>query len=113
ALAYHTVALTKVQYWSHPVGWLLAILLLGGSAAALLTLAGRIGARRKVKGTVAALTDYPALRVLEAAVVLEEGWPGHAAGQFAFVTYERKERAHPYTIASAWDPAARRLVFIT
>jgi len=113
ALAYHTVVLTKIDYWTQPVGWLLATLLLGGSVAALLSLTGRIGADRKVQGTIASITDYPALRVLETAVVLEEGWCGHAAGQFAFVTSDRKEGPHPYTIASAWNPANRQLTFIT
>lgn len=113
ALAYHTVVLTKMNYWTQPVGWVLAALLLGGSVAALVTLSGRIGAGRKVQGTIAALTEYPALHVLETAVVLEEGWPGHVAGQFAFITSDKTERAHPYTIASAWNPADRRLVFIT
>ena len=113
ALAYHSIALTEMDYWTQPVGWVLAALLAGGSAAALLTLAGRIGASRKVQGRIAALTDFPALRILETAIVLEHGWRGHAAGQFAFVTADRVEGAHPYTIASAWNPADRRLVFIT
>ncbi len=113
ALAYHSAVLIKVDYWSQPVGWLLAALLLAGSVAALLTLTGRIGTGRKAQGTIVALTDYPALRVLETAVVLEDGWRGHAAGQFAFVTSDRSEGAHPYTIASAWNPTDRRLVFIT
>lgn len=47
ALAYHSVVLTQVAYWSQPVGWLLGGLLLGGSVAALLALTGRIGAGRK------------------------------------------------------------------
>ncbi|MDR1996680.1 ferric reductase-like transmembrane domain-containing protein [Azonexus sp.] len=113
ALVYHSAVLIKADYWSQPIGGLLAVLLLGGSVAALLTLTGRIGVSRKVQGTIAALTEYPALRVLETAVVLENGWRGHAAGQFAFVTSDSKEGAHPYTIASAWNPADRRLVFIT
>lgn len=112
-LAYHSAVLTKVEYWAQPVGWLLAALLLGGSVAALLTLTGRIGAGRKVQGVIAGLTEYPALRVLETAIVLKDGWRGHASGQFAFVTSDRSEGAHPYTIASAWNPADRRLVFIT
>jgi len=112
-LVYHSIVLTKVAYWSQPVGWLLAALLLGGSIAALITLTGRIGAGRKVPGTIEAITDYPALRVLETAVVLKGDWPGHRAGQFAFVTSDRSEGAHPYTIASAWNPDERRLVFIT
>ncbi len=113
ALVFHSVVLADVGYWAQPVGWLLAVLLAGGFVAALLTLTGRIGAGRKVQGTIAALTDYPALRVLETTLVLEPGWPGHAAGQFAFVTSDRHEGPHPYTIASAWDPDDRRVVFIT
>lgn len=113
ALVYHSVVLTRMDYWAQPVGWLLAALLLGGSVAAVLSLGGRIGAGRKVAGTIAALTDYPALRVLETSVVLGDGWRGHTAGQFAFVTSDRREGAHPYTIASAWNPVDRRIVFIT
>ena len=113
ALAYHSVVLTKSDYWTQPVGVVLALLLLGGSVAAVLALAGRIGAGRKVQGRIEALTEYPALRVMQTTVALEAGWPGHAAGQFAFVTSDRAEGAHPYTIASAWNPAERRLTFIT
>jgi predicted ferric reductase len=112
ALAYHTVVLTKMAYWSQPIGWLLAALLIGGSVAAVLTLTGRIGANRKVQGRIAALTEYPGVHVLEAAIEVADGWRGHAPGQFAFVTSDRREGAHPYTIASAWNPAERRLVFI-
>ena len=113
ALAYHSAVLTKFDYWTQPVGWVVAALLLGGSIAAMLTLTGRIGAGRKVPGTIASLTDYPALDVLETTVVLDDGWCGHAAGQFAFVISDKREGAHPYTIASAWNPADRRLTFIT
>jgi len=112
-LAYHSAVLIKFAYWSQPVGVLLAVLLLAGSAAALLTLAGRIGGNRKTQGTIVEMTEYPALRVLETAVVLKDGWRGHAAGQFAFVTSDRSEGAHPFTIASAWNPTDHRLVFIT
>lgn len=113
ALAYHSAVLTKFEYWAQPVGWVLAALLIGGTMAAALTLLGRIGAGRKVKGTIESITDYPALRVLETTVVLDDGWPGHAAGQFAFVTSDKNEGAHPYTIASAWNRSDRRLTFIT
>jgi predicted ferric reductase len=113
ALAYHTLVLTKAAYWAQPIGWVLALLLLGGSVAALLTLTGRIGSSRKVTGVITELTYYPGLHVLETAVELKDGWQGHAAGQFAFVTSDQNEGAHPYTIASSWDPAEHRLVFIT
>jgi predicted ferric reductase len=113
ALAYHSAILTKVAYWAQPVGWLLGGLLLGGSVAALLALTGRIGTGRKAQGSIDALTYFPALRVLETSVVLGEGWRGHTAGQFAFVTSDNSEGAHPYTIASAWNPDDRHIVFIT
>ena len=113
ALAYHTVVLTKIGYWTQPVGWVLALLLLGGSIAAVLVLLGRVGARRKVRGRITDLTRFPNLRVLETRIALEPGWQGHQAGQFAFVTSDEKEGAHPYTIASSWNPAEQQLVFIT
>ena len=113
ALVWHAVVLTTFDYWTQPVGWALGVLLSGGTVAAVLALTGRIGARRQVQGTIESITDYPALRVLETTVELDAGWPGHAAGQFAFVTSDQTEGAHPYTIASAWNPADRRLTFIT
>ncbi len=112
-LAYHTVILTKMDYWSQPIGWLLAVLVAAGSISAVLVLAGRVGVQRKVQGQVEALNYYPELQTLETTVKLNAGWQGHQAGQFAFVTSDKKEGAHPYTIASAWNADEQRLVFIT
>jgi len=112
-LVYHSVVLIKFDYWSQPVGWVMALLLLGGTWAAVLALTGRIGAQRRTPGKIESLIYYPELRVLEISMLLEEGWAGHAAGQFAFVTSNKREGAHPYTIASAWNPQDRRVVFIT
>lgn len=112
AFVYHSLILTKVAYWTQPIGWVLAVLMLGGTVAAVMTLLGRIGARRKVQGRVETLIDYPSLQILESSIVLDNGWPGHRAGQFAFVASDRHESPHPYTIASDWDPAERRIMFI-
>lgn len=112
ALAFHSAVLLKIAYWAHPLGPLLALCLIAGTWAAALSIARRIGWRRRVTGTVSQTTDYPELRVLETEIRLDEGWPGHAPGQFAFVTADAQEGAHPYTIASAWS-ANRRIVFIT
>ena len=112
-LAYHAVVLTRFDYWLQPVGWLLGALLAGGSVAALWSLFGRIGAGRKVAGQIESLQYYPGLDVLESRIALQPGWPGHAAGQFAFVTSDRREGAHPYTIASAWNAVDPHIVFIT
>lgn len=111
-LAYHSFVLMKFDYWRQPIGWLVVLLLLGGTAAAVVVLLGKVGSRRKVAGKITCLEAYPALRVIEGAIQLQPGWPGHKPGQFAFVTSDRLEEAHPYTIASAWDEEERSLVFI-
>lgn len=111
-LVYHSIVLMKLNYWSDPIGWALALLMVGGTIAAVVVLLRRVGADRQVDGVIEALTHYPELRVLETTVQLSPGWPGHTAGQFAFVTSQKSEGAHPYTIASAW-PNDERIVFIT
>lgn len=58
-LVFHTVILTKVTYWSQPIGWVLVMLMLGGTASALLVLTGQVGAKRKVDGVIKSLTHYP------------------------------------------------------
>ena len=111
-LVFHSVVLMKFSYWTSPIGIVMALLMAGGTVAALMALSGRIGARHQAQGQIEALTYYPELRVLETAIQLQPGWGGHAAGQFAFVTSDRREGAHPYTIASAWKGDGR-IVFIT
>ncbi|MDT3706063.1 MAG: ferric reductase-like transmembrane domain-containing protein [Thiobacillus sp.] len=112
-LVYHSVVLTKTGYWSQPIGWAIGVLMLIGVWAALVTLSGRIGAGRRSRGHIESLTYYPELRVLETELRMGPGWAGHRAGQFAFVTSDAREGAHPYTIASSWDPGERHMVFIT
>lgn len=111
-LVFHAVVLTRFGYWTTPLGVVLAILLAGGTWAALMSIFGRIGASRRVRGRIVALQYYPAVRSLEGEFELEEGWPGHKGGQFAFATSDRAEGAHPFTIASAWNPATRRITLV-
>lgn len=113
ALVFHSVVLVKFPYWGQPLGWVLAALMAGGGFAAVrLLMPGGAGAHRRVRATVEALERFPTAGALEIRVVADPGWPGHAPGQFAFLTTDPKEGAHPYTLASAWDPASRRLTFI-
>lgn len=104
-LVFHTVALTPVYLWRMPLGLLLGSMLLLGSAAALWSLAGGIGVRRRHAARVQSVRrlgeadDAP----LEVVCALAPSWPGHRAGQFAFVRFHRSEDAHPFTIASAPD----------
>ena len=111
-LVFHAVVLIKFAYWTTPLGVVMAVLLAWGTVAAVIVLLGRVGAGRKVEGRIVRLHYYPELRVLEGDVDIPEGWPGHRSGQFAFVTSDTSEGPHPFTIASAWDPAEPRLTFI-
>lgn len=100
-LVFHAVVLMQFGYWTTPLGIAMAVLVAYGSVAAVIVLLRRVGAGRQAQGSIAALTYYPELRVLEGEVSVPQGWPGHRAGQFAFVTSDSAEGAHPYTIASA------------
>ncbi len=112
ALVFHGVLLATPAYWSQPVGWALAALCAVGVAASLVVLGRRLGILQGAAGTVEAQTWYPELRVLETVITLDDRWAGHRPGQFAFVTTSPLEGAHPFSIASNWDPATRRIVFI-
>lgn len=113
ALVFHAVVLTKFDYWTTPVGWVLALLLAGGTVAAVIVLLRRVGAGRQVQGRIASIHYYPGVRALETEIEVPHGWPGHKAGQFAFATSDASEGAHPYTIASGWRDDDRRITFIT
>jgi predicted ferric reductase len=112
-LAFHSLVLFNFALWLTPVGIVLGFLLAGGVASALISLTGRIGARRKATGVVTNLKYYPELRVLQSELEMSKDWPGHAAGQFAFVHGGSWEGQHPFTIASAWNPADRKVTFVT
>ncbi|WP_059412559.1 ferredoxin reductase family protein [Cupriavidus basilensis] len=112
-LVFHTIILLEFRYWLQPVGIVMALMTAAGTVAAVRVLSRQVGAHRKVTGHIESLTYYPELRVLETTLVMEPGWPGQQPGQFAFLTSDRNEGAHPYTIASAWDPRERRITVFT
>jgi len=106
-LVCHSVVLMNFGYWSQPVGPLMALLMAGGSVAAVVSLLRKVGARRRALGTIEELVHHPDNRVLKVAIKLQGHWPGHDAGQFAFVTFDPDEGAHPFTISSAWQGDGR------
>lgn len=112
-LAFHAVVLLRYAYWSQPVGWLMALLTAAGVVSAVLVLWRHVAAGRKVPAVVVSMHHMPLLRVLRTTVRMTGHWPGHRAGQFAFVTADRAEGAHPYTMASAWDAGRREITFVT
>lgn len=102
ALAVHSVALLNFASWSTPLGVAMALLLATGSAAACVSLLRRIGIRSKAMGVIESLEAIKGVGVNAITVRLRQRWAGHEAGQFAFVTFDEAEGAHPFTIASAW-----------
>lgn len=108
-LVLHAVVLIPANYWGSPIGVLLAILLIGGTRASIQSLSGHIGRHRKVEASIVAV-EQPAADVTQVSCQLGKGWAGHRPGQFAFVTFDRFEGAHPFTIASA-DRGDGRVVF--
>lgn len=101
-LLFHAIIMIDRSYWTAPLGPVLALLMLGGAVAAVSALVRRTGVSRKAVGRIQNLTPYEGNAVLDVEVRLETAWPGHRAGQFAFVNLGGVEGAHPFTIASAW-----------
>lgn len=112
ALVMHSVVLLDFASWPAPLGVAMGVLMLGGSVAACVSLSRRIGARRKVVGVIERLEYIGDARVNAVTVLLRGPWAGHEAGQFAFVTFDDGEGAHPFTIASAWQGDGRLRFFI-
>jgi len=111
ALVFHAVVLLKFGYWATPVGWLTAVLLACGSWAAIVVLLRRVGTRSQVEGRITSLHHFDGVDALEIETEVQ-GWPGHKPGQFAFVTADPADGAHPYTIASGWRKEAPRITFV-
>ncbi|WP_051295180.1 ferric reductase-like transmembrane domain-containing protein [Azonexus hydrophilus] len=108
-LAFHSVLLAPRDYWTQPVGWVLAGLVAAGVYGALRALLGNIGQARRMRSEILAVTQ-PAPDVVAVSCRLPAAWHGHRAGQFALVTFDPDEGAHPFTIASA-DSGDRTVEF--
>ena len=102
ALVAHSVVLTPPDYWTSPLGLVLAVMMASGSVAACISLLRRIGRKHQVVGRIDGLTHHRDNRVLRVDIKLDGPWPGHKAGQFAFVTFDDKEGPHPFSLSSAW-----------
>ena len=102
ALVFHSVVLMKTDWWSQPIGWVSAVLMVWGSVSAIRLLLKRAGQDRRVSGEVTDLEFLEQGEVLRVDMALQPGWVGHQAGQFAFVSFDDKEGPHPFTLSSAW-----------
>lgn len=102
ALVAHSVILLRFADWTGLLGPVMALMMGAGSVSAVMVLLGRTARQRQGVAEVTAVRRHMALQVLEVDITFQGRWPGHQAGQFAFVTLDDAEGAHPYTIASAW-----------
>ncbi|WP_373818380.1 ferric reductase-like transmembrane domain-containing protein [Glaesserella sp.] len=109
-LVFHAVILIKFDYWSQPIGWLLAILLVAGTISALIVLFKRVGVAQKSIGTVTEIQSLPECDSVELFIDVPN-WQGHQAGQFAFIRNLRgNQEIHPFTIASFTANSLRFLI---
>ena len=99
-LVFHAALLAPTAYWAQPVGALLAVLMGAGVYGAVCALLGRIGKARESRGEIVAV-EQPTPDITTVVCRLGPAWRGHHPGQFAFVSFDDKEGAHPFTIASA------------
>lgn len=111
-LVFHSVVLMKFGYWRAAVGPVMAILMAGGTAAAFGVLFRKVGLDRRAVGVVEEVIRHTDLQVIEVAIQLKDRWSGHETGQFAFVTFDKKEGPHPFTISSDWKGDGRMLFII-
>ena len=100
--AFHAVTMLPASWWQTPAGFIVAALALGGTIAAFLSLAQRIGATRKTKATISEITLH-ANGLIDLSLKLSEKGMTHRPGQFAFLTFNSAEGPHPFTIASPGD----------
>ncbi|CAD6560900.1 Carnitine monooxygenase reductase subunit [Paraburkholderia kirstenboschensis] len=92
----------KPAYWNAAIAPVMGLLMLVATLAAAVSLVRRVGHTRRAVGVIASLRHHRDNRVLVIVINLKDRWFGHAAGQFAFVTFDPAEGPHPFTISSAW-----------
>lgn len=111
-LVFHSFVLMDYSYWGEVIGPLMGALMVGGVIGALFSLTRKIGFHRRVQAEIDALEFHKDNKVLKVSLNLKGRWPGHKAGQFAFLTLDSKEGPHPFTISSSWKDDGRLIFMI-
>jgi len=101
-LVFHAAILMGRGYWPTPIGAFTGVAMAAASAAALASLFQRIGKTRRAAGRIDKIDYHERSSVVEVTVSLATAWPGHRAGQFAYVDFGDGEPPHPFSISSAW-----------
>ncbi|MBK1780522.1 ferric reductase-like transmembrane domain-containing protein [Advenella sp. WQ 585] len=99
-LVFHTIVLAPANYWMQPLGILLVILFIPACIASVISLAGMVGKPRQSTGTITSIQAHNT-GITEVTCKMDTSWKEHHAGQFAFLTFDHHEGAHPFTISSA------------
>jgi predicted ferric reductase len=103
--AFHSVVMVQKDVAGTPFGMLMWAIAVLGSVIAVYSLVGMIGRRQQYRARVASVSRNEA-GVIDLQVAPGADWPGHRAGQFALLTLDADEGAHPFTIVSPWKPGA-------
>jgi predicted ferric reductase len=101
-LVFHSLVLLKTAYWTYVISYAMAALILAGAVAAVYILFRKVGRTRQAVGEIEAVTPHQEGQILAVKICLKDRWPGHDAGQFAFVKFHDSEEPHPFTISSSW-----------
>jgi predicted ferric reductase len=101
--AFHSAVMVQKDVNGTPFGLLMLAIALAGSVIAVHSLIGMIGRRQQHRGQVASVA-LTAAGVLDLRIDPGSTWPGHQAGQFALLTLDKDEGAHPFSIVSDWKP---------
>lgn len=104
---FHTVFLIDWEIFSAPMNIAIILLSVTGVICALLSLSGRIGKNRKVKGQVREVTRFDpepkASSVIRFSVQLEAKLEDYKEGQFAYLDFHDNEAPHPFSILNYDD----------
>lgn len=104
--AFHSIVLVPDELKATPFGALIYVASIAGSLIAIMSLTGMIGRSQRHRGKIASSAVTEA-GVLDLEISPDPSWPGHQAGQFALLTFEAKEGAHPFSIVSSWQRGAQ------
>lgn len=103
--AFHSVVMVQKDVSGTMFGILMWIIALLGSVIAVRSLIGMIGRRYQHRARVVSVGTSES-GVVDLQVEPGADWPGHQTGQFALLTLDDDEGAHPFTIVSQWKPGA-------
>ena len=110
-LVFHSIVLMDFAYWGEFIGPFMGVLMTAGVVGAFFSLGRKIGVSRRVQAEINELEFHKNNTVLKVTLSFKGRWPGHKAGQFAFLTFDSKEGPHPFTISSSWQKEGQ-LVFM-